>query len=122
MEGAPRFGPGDSFPVHFVWRLPDGDYIRAVFEARVVALDPFMRRYVVDLGSFLGGRQERSDGRPRDPAERAREYWGLVAAIPGAQIKLAYEAADGRPLQLRLTTLTGEHRYFHERPGEAEEE
>lgn len=115
MTDEPSFGPGDRFPVQFVWQLPEGDYIRAVFEAEVRSLDPYMQRYNVLLRHFVAGRQEASNGTPRDPAERAREYWERVAAIPGAHIHLAYEAADGRPLRLRLATLTGEHRYFKQR-------
>ena len=29
---------GDTFPIQFVWQLPDGDFLRAVFAAHVEAL------------------------------------------------------------------------------------
>jgi hypothetical protein len=36
-----------------------------------------------------------------------------VNSLSGNKISLAYEADDGRPLWLRLETLTGEHNFFH---------
>jgi hypothetical protein len=42
----------------------------------------------------------------------ARDYWRLVGRIVGKRVSLAFEVEDGRPLWLRLTTLTGEHRFF----------
>jgi hypothetical protein len=45
-------------------------------------------------------------------ADLTREYWALVGRLQGRRITIAFEAADGRPLHLRLETLTGEHNFF----------
>jgi hypothetical protein len=44
--------------------------------------------------------------------ESSPSYWQLVAELVGRRISLSYEAGDGRPLWLRLETLTGEHSFF----------
>ena len=106
------YQPGESFDLHFVWRLPDGDYLRAIFAAVVVALDPSMERYLLQLTHFVAGRQESADGEPRAKADYNRDHWPLIDTIPGSKLQIAYEAADGRSLHLRLDTLTGEHSFF----------
>lgn len=105
---------GEFFNIQFVWQLPDnGDFIRAVMKAEVLELQPEADKYVVRLTELLGGRQESPTGEPRDVAELTKAYWGLVGQIVGSKIIVAYEAEDGRPLHLRLSTLTGEHKFFH---------
>ncbi len=103
---------GDSFTVQLVWRLPDDDFIRALFEARVLALDAGLDRYLLRLERLVAGRQEMPDGRPRQMESLEGEYWQLVLGLVGKKIYLAYEVEDGRPLLLRLVTLTGEHTFF----------
>lgn len=103
---------GDSFNAQFVWRVPSGDFLRAIFSAEVQKLDPESGKYVVLLERFLAGRQEDAQGNMRDPEAFDREFWALVARLAGRRISLAYEADDGRPLWLRLETLTGEHDFF----------
>jgi hypothetical protein len=103
---------GDTFPVQFVWKLPGGDYLRAVFEAKVLHIDDSTQKYVVKLQKLVAGRQESESGEMRPVDELARDYWRLVGRIPGKRVSLAFEVEDGRPLWLRLTTLTGEHRFF----------
>lgn len=105
--------PGATFDIHFVWHLPDGDYLRAVFQAEVLAVIDPAQRYLLRLSEFVAGRQESADGsqiRPRDAL--AFDYWARVLDLLGHKITVAWEAADGRPLHLRLATLTGEHDFF----------
>jgi hypothetical protein len=103
---------GDSFPVQFVWQLPEGDFVRAVFQAEVLFLVPAAEKYIVRLNQLVAGRQESERGEMRPKEALTKAYWALVGQIMGRKISLAYEAADGRPLHLRLATLTGEHNFF----------
>ena len=106
------YGIGQTFNVQFVWRIQDGDFLRAIFQSEVLAIDPVSDKYVVLLAKFLAGRQEDADGAMRSVEEVTKEYWALVSGLTGKRISLAYEADDGRPLWLRLETLTGEHNFF----------
>jgi hypothetical protein len=112
MMPAPHYQKGDSFPVQFVWRLPDGDTIRALFTVEVLALVPAADKYIVRLQELTAGRQESADGVTRPVADLTREYWQLVGRLQDRRITIAFEAVDGRPLHLRLATLTGEHDFF----------
>ncbi|MCI0397965.1 MAG: hypothetical protein L0332_09600 [Chloroflexi bacterium] len=103
---------GETFHVQFVWRLPEGDFLRAIFTAEVLHRDFVSDKYVVRLAEFVAGRQEAADGTMRPEAELSRDYWAMVGRLPGRKISLAFEAGDGRPLWLRLATLTGEHNFF----------
>jgi hypothetical protein len=108
-----NYSVGQSFRVQFVWRLPDQDYLRAVFNAKVLRLDEISDKYVLELGELVAGRQESPAGEMRSRSELAGEYWARVLRLPGRKIALAFEADDGRPLWLRLETLTGEHNFFN---------
>jgi len=103
---------GESFAVQFAWRLPGGDYMRAVFRADVVEMVPSADKYVVRLSELIAGREDDSGGVPKTPGALTRSYWDLVGNLVGRRITLAYEADDGRALYMRLATLTGEHNYF----------
>ena len=103
---------GQSFNVQFVWRVPDGDFLRAIFRAEVLKLDPESGKYVVMLDPFVAGRQENAQGEMRPIDQVDKEYWGMVSRLAGRRVSLAYEADDGRALWLRLETLTGEHNFF----------
>ena len=103
---------GDNFPIQFAWQLPEGDYIRAVFESEVMGLDYEMERYILQLNKWMAGRQESATGEARATDVVAREYWQMVSEIAGKTIDVAFEADDGRALHLRLATLTGEHPFF----------
>lgn len=107
-----RYDVGGKFPVQFVWQLPDGDFVRAIFEAEVLAIDSSLDRYRLLLARLLAGRQETPAGEMRPADGMSRDYWEMVGRLVGRQIYLAYEADDGRPLRLRLSTLTGEHSFF----------
>jgi hypothetical protein len=104
---------GQSFDVQFAWKIPNGDYVRAVFRAAVEDLVPRADKYVVTLTELVAGRQESSEGEMRQAEERSAEYWLLVGQIVGRKVTLAFEADDGRALHLRLATLTGEHDFFN---------
>ncbi|MFN2224598.1 MAG: hypothetical protein ACK2UH_18730 [Candidatus Promineifilaceae bacterium] len=103
---------GESFDIQFVWRIPGGDFLRAIFRAEVQKLDPESGKYVVLLSDFLAGRQEDAQGEMRPVEEVDKEQWRRVARLAGRRISVAYEADDGRALWLRLETLTGEHNFF----------
>ena len=107
-----RYQIGDTFGVQFVWRIPDGDFLRAIFEVEVLYRDQASGKYVLQLGEFAAARQESADGSTQRMEDLSREYWTLVAGLVGRKISLAFEADDGRPLWLRLETLTGEHDFF----------
>ncbi|MBX7251559.1 MAG: hypothetical protein K1X50_06200 [Candidatus Promineofilum sp.] len=107
-----HYQPGQSFPIQFAWRLPAGEYLRAVFQADVLELAPAAEKYVVRLSQLVAGREETTDGQPKPPEALSRDYWRLVGGLIGRRITLAYEADDGRALYMRLETLTGEHNYF----------
>ncbi len=103
---------GEAFPLQFAWRLPQGDYLRVVFDAEVVDFVPQADKYIVILRRLMAGRQEDADGILRPTAVYSKEYWELVRGLIGRKITVAYEASDGRALHMRLETLTGEHNYF----------
>lgn len=103
---------GQTFPLQFAWRLPEGDYLRAVFNAKVLDTVPQADKYVVTLTELVAGRQEDPTGELRPTEAFSRVYWGLVGELLGRKITVAYEADDGRALHMRLETLTGEHNYF----------
>lgn len=107
-----NYEPGESFAIQFVWQLPDGDFIRAIFEAEVEAHDFQLDRYLLRLADLKAGRQEdeRGEMRPRD--ELSKQYWAMVGELIGKRVYLAFEVDDGRPLRLRLDTLTQEHHFF----------
>lgn len=107
-----NYNPGESFPVHFVWQLPDGDFIRAVFRAEVLGHDESLDRYLLRLAELLVGRQETAQGEMRPKEEMALPYWKMVTQLVGKRVYLAYEVDDGKPIRLRVDTLTQEHRFF----------
>jgi hypothetical protein len=104
---------GESFRTQFVWRIPSGDFLRAIFQVEVVLIDEVSDKYVVRLEQFVAGRQETSAGEVLPVEKTSKEYWVLVNALKGKKISLAFEVDDGRPLWLRYETLTGEHNFFH---------
>ena len=104
--------PGESFVVQFAWRLPDGEYLRAMFQADIVDLVPGADKYVVRLSRFLAGREDDVEGQVKPLESLEGAYWGQVRGLEGRRITISYEADDARPLYLRLATLTGEHNFF----------
>lgn len=107
-----RYQVGETFQLQFVWRIPDADILRAIFEVKILHRDAISMKYVVLLTTFKAGRQENGKGVMRSIDEVTRDYWAMVAGLAGNRISVAYEADDGRPLWLRFETLTGEHNFF----------
>ncbi len=107
-----NYQPGDNFSVQFVWQLPDGDFIRAIFRAQVLGLDAQLDRYLVKLDELEAGRQESASGEQRPKVMLSQTYWRMVGDLLGKRVYLAYEVEDGRPIRLRLDTLTQEHSFF----------
>jgi hypothetical protein len=107
-----HYQPGQSFNLQFAWRLSDGRYLRAIYQADVLDLVPGADKYVVYLRRFLAGREDDAEGRVIPLRELAGPYWDLARGLAGRRITIAYEADDGRPLYLRLATLTSEHNFF----------
>ena len=103
---------GNVINIQFIWRIPDGDLLRAVFTAELQRIDQLSEKYVVELKKWLAGKQESSKGSLRPLEQVSRDNWALVARLAGQRISLSFEASDGRPLWLRYETLTGEHNYF----------
>jgi hypothetical protein len=107
-----RYQPGQSFALQFAWRLPEGDYVRAIYQADVLELAPTADKYIVRLSKLLAGREDDAEGAVKPLESLAGPYWDLARGLVGRKITIAYEADDGRPLYLRLATLTGEHNFF----------
>lgn len=107
---------GDEFPVQFAWRLPEGDYLRAVFNAHVLGDVPAADKYIVRLTELIAGREDTADGDMKPTTALSQEYWALVPRLVGRKLSLAYEADSGNALYLRLATLTGEHNFFFRFP------
>ena len=103
---------GEQFQLQFIWKLPSEQYIRAIFQGKVVELQPQEDRYLVQLTQFLAGGQEDVDGTPLPQSSYDKQWWANVIALQKRYIQVAYEAADGRPLYMRLPTLTSEHTFF----------
>lgn len=103
---------GESFALQFAWRLPDGDYLRAIFQAEVVDLVPVADKYIIILRQFVAGREDDVEGNVKPLTSLDGENWDMVRGLAGRKITIAYEADDGHPLYLRLATLTGEHNFF----------
>lgn len=74
---------------------------------------PAADKYLVRLRKLIAGRQEDGEGQIRDTEAYSRPYWSLVGNLIGNRITVAFEAGDGRPLHMRLETLTGEHDFFY---------
>ena len=107
---------GETFPAQFAWQLPNGDYLRAVFDAEVLGIVDSADKYVVRLLALVAGRQEDEEGTLKPTAEFSKEYWGLVGKLVGRRLTIAFEADDGHAIHFRLATLTGEHNYFYRFP------
>ena len=112
MPITPDYQPGEAFMVQFVWKLPAEGFVRARFEAEVLSIDDKALRYFVWLRKFAGGWEESPMGEPLPREQASWAYWQRVEQIEGSRVNLAFAAADGRPLRLRLETLTGEHPFF----------
>lgn len=103
---------GESFRIHFVWKIPNDHFVHALFEAKILDIDTEADRYLISLPSLLAKKEEDSNGVPLPEADHTTEYWEMVYRLIGRKAHIAFEAEDGRPLYLRLPTLTLEHKFF----------
>lgn len=103
---------GESFPLQFVWSLPSGEFLRAVFEAVVLEHDLAADKYVVRLSRLVAGRQETAVGKPLTADQFDEVAWAKVRRLAGRRVQVAFESDNGRPLRMRYATLTGEHNFF----------
>jgi hypothetical protein len=98
--------PGDTFPIHMGWTLPDGNRLRVTFEVQVEILEldsNRMRCCLLHLQAASGSQPE---------SEVDPEYFLRVMGLTGKRALIPLDARDGLPLPLRLATLTGEHPFF----------
>lgn len=105
--------PDDVFTVQFVWRLNEGNFIRAFYKAQVLETHPEAEKYMVKLAELLAGQEENKYGVILPKEEMTLPYWGMVVRLIGRKALVAAEVADGRPVGLRLATLIGIHDFFH---------
>ncbi|MEM8863123.1 MAG: hypothetical protein AAGD96_32840, partial [Chloroflexota bacterium] len=103
---------GDSFQIHFVWRLPNQNFLHALFRAKILDIDANVDRYLISLPELLAKKEENESGTPLPEENHTADYWAMVYHLVGRKAHVAFEADDGRPLYLRLPTLTLEHKYF----------
>lgn len=102
---------GDAVQIHFVWKLPNDDYLRAIFDTKIIDILPDSNRYLLELVRWVAGRQESPEGEMRPEEEIALQFWQLVNELEGHRAAVAYEAIDA-PVHLRLTTLLRIHPFF----------
>ena len=97
---------GDNFRIHFVWKIPNEHFVHALFEAKVLDIDSEADRYLISLPELLAKKEEDENGVALPEEEHSADYWQMVYRLIGRRAHIAYEADDGRPLYLRLPTLT----------------
>ena len=102
---------GEQFQLQFVWRLPNDDYVRALFQARIREIQYHEERYLVELEGLIGGMQEAADGSVRPKNDMDKERWARIVALSGRTVQVAYEAAK-QPLYMKLATLDTPHTFF----------
>jgi hypothetical protein len=103
----------DTFTVQFVWRLNEGNFVRAFFRARVLETQTEAEKYLVCLDELVAGQEEGPNGVILPKEAMTLPYWAMVVRLIGRKVLLAAEIADGRPVRLRLATLIGVHDFFY---------
>ena len=98
---------GDRLPVHYSFRLPDGDLIKVTFAATIEAEEDEHARYWVRLGSWHDLEW---------PSGHAPEEHIVVKlnALIGKRARIPQEATTGTRLPMKYRTLTRDLRYFYE--------
>lgn len=107
-----QYKPKDSFHVQFAWRLEDGSYLRAIFEAYILDLYPAADKYLVRLTEWVATREDDAEGNTKPQEAMTQAYIKYLPRLVDKRLGIAYEADNGSPLHLRLATLTGEHDFF----------
>lgn len=104
------FKVGSTFVVSFQWRLQDDILLWASFRVRVQAI-------VDDTDRLLCRFEEILSLRTSEPPETVDDViLNRVKEIVGQYAHIPPEAARGKKLYLKLTTLTGQHDYFSASP------
>lgn len=103
---------GETIRLHFVWKIPNGHFVRALFDANILDIDLELDRYLVKLTKLVAKREETETGAGLSEENHTADYWQLVYNLTGRMAHIAFEADDGRPLFLRLPTLTLDHKFF----------
>ncbi len=97
---------GDTFPLHYSFRLPTGDLLKVTYQATIESAD--------DSGPGLywvrlGPRQALEWPESRAPEPHTLER---LDALVGKRAKIPEEALTGTRLPMKYRTLTGEIPYF----------
>lgn len=98
---------GDTLPVHYSFRLPDGGLMKVTFAATIVAAEDEGARYWVRLGAWRD--LEWQAGRTPEP-----EIVDKLDALVGKRARIPQEATTGTRLPMKYRTLTRELRYFYD--------
>jgi hypothetical protein len=102
--------PGDTFPVHMGWTLPDGHRLQVTFEAQVEALELDKNR----MRCLLLRVQAANGSQPESEVDSY--YFDRVMELVGKRALIPLDALQSVVLPLRLATLTGEHPFFSDWP------
>ncbi len=100
------FSVGQQFPVTMHWRMEDRSSVWAGFIAEVTFIDVSQMRLLSRLTEIKMLRTS------LPPEEANQEMLNLIRGLVGQFAFLPYEAAHGTKLNLKISTLTGEHSYF----------
>jgi hypothetical protein len=98
--------PGDVFPIHMGWTLPNGHRLQVAFEVQVEEVELGKNRMRCQLLRVqeAGGSQPQADVDPL--------YFDRVMGLVGKWAMIPLDACQGVVLPLRLATLMGEHPFF----------
>lgn len=107
--------PGHRFVARFRWRLEDDSRIWGGFEANVLRHEIAKDRLLARLEKLVSLRTS------LPPAEMDQALLARARELVGRYCYLPLPALDEIHLPMRLTTLTGEHRYFFEGDAEGNE-
>jgi hypothetical protein len=90
--------PGDIFPIHVGWKLPDGHQLQVTFEVQVeeIELDKNRMRCQLLRVQEAGGSQPQADVNPL--------YFDRVMGLVGKWAMIPLDAWQGIVLPLRLAT------------------
>lgn len=100
------FEVGQQFPVTMHWRMEDRSSVWAGFIAEVDYVDVSQMRL---LSRLIELKMLRTSVLPE---QSDQEMLSIIRGLVGQYAFLPYEATTGTKLNLKRTTLTGEHPYF----------
>ena len=97
---------GAQFEVGVAWRLPEGGTLSARLGLEVVEIVETLMRLecqIVEVARLSASIA---------PDEIDAVILGAAQGLVGKYVRVPYEAAQGTKLNLKVTTLTGEHGFF----------